>query len=1674
VAIGAFAFAFAVSGGLEAANAGGPSISNVAVPAACPGGTSDIAITVDTTDGGWDSTNLTIDGVVTCHDHQPFGAGGGLQLVVITVTAPAISDIYPVTVQIYDDDNCTNLGDTDSSQSLHANQSPPTADAGVDQDVCAGDDVLLSGSATNVGLLTWTTSGDGSFLDASAASTTYTPGAGDVASGLVTLSLTNELTGCPTAAASIEVTLHAPPTADAGGDQTACDTDTVQLSGSTSNSTGCTWSTSGSGSFDDPTNLGAVYTPSPSDLSTGSVILTLTCDGDPSCPPAVDDMTVTFQVSPSVDAGTNFDICSNAAASLTGFASDVQSTIWTTSGDGTFDDDSSLTTNYNPGPNDTLAGIVTLTLEGQAIAPCAIAATDSIDVAITTAPTADAGPDQTICATDTATMAGSSTNSTSCQWSTSGDGSFDDTTAPAAVYTPGAGDLANGDVTLTYSCDGNTPCSPDADEMLLAFQAQSTADAGADQTVCAGQDVTLSGTVTNASIVTWSTSGDGDFANSSSADTSYTPGPNDIAAGTVDLQLTSEDILPCTSGAFDTLTVTILTAPTVDPGPDQTICESDTASISGSAANHISTLWTTSGDGTFDDNSALSAVYTPGTTDITNGVVTLTLSADGNAPCPPATSNLIVTIQPNPSVDAGPDQTACEGATVNLSATVLNAGTSTWTTSGDGMFDDANAANVFYSPGAADIAAGTVTLTITVDATAPCTGQATDDLVLTIVAATSADAGPDQTVCAGFDVTLAGSVADSTGNEWTTSGDGAFDDAFSLTAMYTPGPNDISNGAVTLTLTSTANAPCLNASDDMVVTIQGTPVADAGSDQTICAGQTAPLDGTNSSNVGTALWTTAGDGAFDDDSSLTAVYTPGPADILTGSVVLSLTIAAVAPCTGDDSDDVLITIAPGPTADAGGDQTICDTDTVTLAGTASNNNGITWTTTGDGNFDDDTSLTAVYTPGANDIINGTVTLTLNAHPNAPCVTDDTDDMVVTIQASPTADAGADQTVCESDPVALSGNATGASSFSWSTSGDGSFDDANISDPVYTPGPNDLLSGSVTLTFTVQPIAPCTGPDSDDMLVTFQTSPSADAGPDQTVCDTDTVTLAGSASDNNGVTWTTSGDGNFDDDSVMTPVYTPGTSDISAGTVTLTLAAHPIAPCAADDSDDVVVTIQNSPKADPDDDQTICDGDTVQLAGTTANSSGCTWTTGGDGAFDDHTSLTAIYIPGPGDIALGTVDLTLTCDPIAPCAVPTANFITITINPLPDSLLPVNASDTAVCSGDDTNVLVEHTVLGVEYQLVVGNQDVGTAKQGSGGTINLPTGPITTATTFAVRATNTATHCTSLLVDTINIGLNAETTINTPPDDVTAVVQLNSTATATFAVAATGTNLTYRWQQSTNGGTTFINAIGGSGATTDSYTTPTLVLTDDDKQYRCIVTGDCGAETSDVAILTVQDASGVSNEIEDAGPNGGDGNGDGIPDSQQPNVTSLPNSNGEYVTLVTPDGTELTSVVAGGNPSPGDTPAEAAFPMGFLSFNVNGLTPGGSTQVKIMVHGGVELNAYYKYGPEPTNPTPHWYEFTFDGETGALVEGNLITLGFVDGKRGDHDLTVNGSIMDPGGAANKTGGPAGQPLPGSNLLCFNPILSLVFRLPVCGLGCILTMFATLTGLIGMKLTRRRRY
>jgi hypothetical protein len=118
-------------------------------------------------------------------------------------------------------------------------------------------------------------------------------------------------------------------------------------------------------------------------------------------------------------------------------------------------------------------------------------------------------------------------------------------------------------------------------------------------------------------------------------------------------------------------------------------------------------------------------------------------------------------------------------------------------------------------------------------------------------------------------------------------------------------------------------------------------------------------------------------------------------------------------------------------------------------------------------------------------------------------------VTITIDPAATADAGIPQTICSDATVTLSGAIGGtATSSTWSTAGDGSFNDPSLLNAIYTPGPNDITNGTVTLILTTNdPAGPC-APAVDNVIITINPAATVDAGPALSICSDATATMAG--------------------------------------------------------------------------------------------------------------------------------------------------------------------------------------------------------------------------------------------------------------------------------------------------------------------------------------------------------------------------------------------------------------------------------------------------------------------------------------------------------------------------------------------------------------------------------------
>ncbi|HNP32261.1 MAG TPA: choice-of-anchor D domain-containing protein [Flavobacterium sp.] len=822
------------------------------------------------------------------------------------------------------------------------------------------------------------------------------------------------------------ITVVAPATASAGSAINTCSTTgavNITTGSTASNYSSVAWTTSGTGTLTNATSLTTcTYTPSAAENAAGSTItLTLTAYGNSPCGNVTSNKNLIISKAMTVAAGSNMTTCAGAGAvnvSSGASATNQTGVVWTSSGSGTFVNPNSLgACSYTPSAADIAAGSVTITLTVSNNGCSNISASKTIT--IIPAATSVAGTTINTCATTGAvniTAGSSATNYTSVTWS-GGTGTFANANSlTTCTYTPSAAEnLAGSTITLTLTAVGNSPCGSVTSTKSLIISKAMTAIAGTNITTCSSAgavNITAGSSATNQTLVTWSSSGTGTFANANSLTTcTYTPSAADISAGSVTLTLTASNA-GC-ANVTSNKTLTIVAAATSVAGTNVNTCQTSGAvniTAGASATNYTSVTWTASGIGTFTNaNSLTTCTYTPSIADIALGSVTLTLTVNGNSPCGSVTSTKTLIINKTMTAIAGTNVTTC----ANSGAVNITAGSSalfqtsvTWSSSGTGTFANANSLTTCtYTPSAADISAGSVTLTLTAS-NGGC-ANATSTKTLTINPAPAPIAGPALSTCSdigSINITGGSSAANSTSITWTSSGTGTFANPNSLTTCtYTQSTADITAGSVTLTLTASSTG-CNNVTSTKVLTILAPPTSNAGTAIFMCnaSGPYNITAGASATNYSSVTWTSSGTGTFANANSLTTcTYSPSAADILAGSVNITLTANGNSPCANVTSTK-LVTIT-SPTAVAGTNVSTCATAgavNITAGASGTNYTSLVWSSSGTGTFANATSLTTcTYTPSAADITAGTVTITLTV--SAPGCSNDTSSKTLTIYAAPT-------------------------------------------------------------------------------------------------------------------------------------------------------------------------------------------------------------------------------------------------------------------------------------------------------------------------------------------------------------------------------------------------------------------------------------------------------------------------------------------------------------------------------------------------------------------------------------------------------------------------------------------------------------------------------------------------
>jgi gliding motility-associated-like protein len=627
--------------------------------------------------------------------------------------------------------------------------------------------------------------------------------------------------------------------------------------------------------------------------------------------------------------------------------------------------------------------------------------------------------------------------------------------------------------------------------------------------VCENTTATYSVNASSGASFNWSVSG-GSIASGQGTNI-ITVNWGNVGNGTVNV--TSFNQNGCPAGPIK-LNVSIQSKPLINAGPDATLCKGASVTLNAQGGGTYS--WSPSAG--LSNPNISNPVATP--TVSTAYIVTVTSALNCSN-----TDTVNITVNQLPVVNAGLDVSICIGSSSTIGGNPTGPPNASYNWSPSTGLNSSTLANPVASP--------TITTNYTVVVTDVNTCTNIDTITVTVNQPPVANAGNDVTICPGTPTTLNGTGGGT--YNWSPSS--------SLSNPNISNPVASPTTSTTYTLIVTQN----NCSDtDFVsVTTLPLPAVSAGTDVSICMGNSTTLSATG---TGTFVWSPS--------TGLSCTTCTNPITNPTSTTNYTLTITDANSCT--NTDVVQVTVNPLPQPNAGPRPGwVCPGFSTTLNAS----NGITYVWSPSSSLNNPNVSNPVASPTVN------TQYTVNATDANGCSNWDT----LTVLLAPTVptNAGNNVSICIGQSVTLGGNPTSPSPntvYSWSPSF--GLNNTTVANPVATP--------TITTTYTVFTASDtCNGTNTVTVFVNML--PSISAGNDVSICAGDSVMLTASS----GIlySWSTT--------QTSTSITVSPTSSSS-----YTVIGTDANGCSNKDS--VTVFVHALPSISAGNDVSICAGDSVML------------------------------------------------------------------------------------------------------------------------------------------------------------------------------------------------------------------------------------------------------------------------------------------------------------------------------------------------------------------------------------------------------------------------------------------------------------------------------------------------
>ncbi len=915
-------------------------------------------------------------------------------------------------------------------------------------------------------------------------------------------------------------------------------------------------------------------------------------------------------------------------------------------------------------------------------------------------------PNQTLCNTSAFTMTQSAP--------TVGTGLWTLINGTATISTPGSpgtaitGLVAGTNATVRWTVTNGT-CNA-FDDVTIQNDAQPVVSNQPNQTLCNTSNFTMTQSAPSVGTGLWTlingTATITTPGSPTSTITSVVAGTNAIVRWTV---------TNGTCSAFDEVTVQNDVQPVVSNQPNQTLCNTSTFTMTQSAPNAGTGVWTLVNGAASITSAGSPATTITGVVAGTNVTVRWTVT---NGTCS-AFDEVTIQNDAQPIVSNQPDQTLCNTSTFTMTQSTPSVGTGTWTlVSGNGTITNPSSPTTTVT----GVSAGTIAILRWTVTNGTC--SAFDDVTLQNDIQPIVSNQPNQTLCNTSSFAMTQSTPSAGTGVWSLiNGSAIISSPGSPTTIIT-GLTAGTSATVRWTVT---NGTC-NALDDVLMKNDVLPVVIDQPNQSACNTSSFTMTQSNP-DVGTGLWTLISGSATitTPESPITTIT-----DIVPGTSVTVRWTVTNGTCS--PFDDVILKNDIQPTVSNQPNQTLCNTSVYSMTQSTPPVGTGLWTLL--------SGTATITTPGSpittiTGLATGTTATVRWTVTNGTCTA--FDDVIIQNDILPSVSNQPNQNQCNTSIFSMTQSTPIVGLGIWTlVSGTASI--TNASDPLTTIT-GVPVGTNATVKWTVSN-GTCSA--FDNVTVQNDAQPTVSDQPNQTLCNTSTFTMTQSAPFIGIGTWSlVNGTANITD--VTDPMTT--ITSVAAGTNVIVKWTVTNGTCSA--FDNIIIQNDAQPIVSNQPNQILCNTSSSTMTQSTPNVGTGIWTLVSGIAIINTPTLptTIISVVAPGTSA--TVKWTVsngTC----------SAFDNVTIQ---NNILPVvsDQPDQTLCNTSSFTMTQSTPSVGTGFWTLVNGA----------ATLTDPTDPgtsvtgVVAGTTATVRWTVTNGNCSAF--DDVSLQNNAQPIVSNQPN-----------------------------------------------------------------------------------------------------------------------------------------------------------------------------------------------------------------------------------------------------------------------------------------------------------------------